>query len=57
MRNARPAIHRLAVAALLLCPAMAQTQALPAATALLDEAKAQAARDHRVIFAIFHASW
>jgi len=57
MRNARPAIQRLAVAALLLSPAAAQAQTPPAATALLDEAKGHAAPDHRIIFAIFHASW
>ncbi len=32
-------------------------QAPPAASVLLDQAKADAAANHHVVFAIFHASW
>lgn len=46
-----------AVAGVLLGAGLAYAQKPPSATALLDEAKAQARPDQRVIFAIFHASW
>lgn len=46
-------------AAVVLAGALAGADTLPSATTLLDQAKAQAqaAKDHRAIFAIFHASW
>jgi hypothetical protein len=53
--------HRMSVAgvipALLLGAALAQAQAPPSASTLLDQAKSQAAATHRSIFAVFHASW
>jgi len=46
----------LAMAAAALVTAMA-ADAPPSAATLLDHAKAEAARDHRAIWVIFHASW
>ena len=45
------------MSAAVLSAALSLAQTPRTATALLDEAKSQAARDQRAIFAIFHASW
>jgi hypothetical protein len=45
------------LAGLLLGAALAGAQTPRTATAILDEAKAQAAPNKRAIFTIFHASW
>ena len=44
-------------AAALFCTALVQAQQPPSAAAVLDQAKVQATQGHRVILAIFHASW
>jgi thiol-disulfide isomerase/thioredoxin len=49
--------HWIAFPALLLGAVLAHAQSPPSADSLLDQAKTQAAPDHRAIFAIFHASW
>lgn len=54
------AVTRLAIVILagaFLGGALAYAQQPPSAAALLDEAKAEAAKDHRDIVVIFHASW
>jgi len=49
--------RRTALAIVALVAAVTIQAQTPSATAILDEATALAARDHRAIFAIFHASW
>jgi hypothetical protein len=44
-------------AAALFCAALVQAQQPPSAAALMEAAKPQATQGHRVILAIFHASW
>ncbi len=44
-------------AAALLCAALARAQEAPSASAVMEQAKAQAAQSQRAIFAVFHASW
>jgi hypothetical protein len=46
------------LAGILFAAAMAGAQApQPTAAAILDEAKAKAASEHKAIWAIYHASW
>jgi hypothetical protein len=49
--------YRTIFAAALLGAALAYAQAPPSIGTLLDQARSQAAADHRAIFVIFHASW
>ena len=57
MRTSRRTIISMAVAAVLLSTAVAGAQTPHSASAVLDQARAQAVQGQRAIFAIFHASW
>jgi len=48
---------RRILAGVLLGAVLAGAQTQPSSSALLDQAKAQAAEGQRAVFAIFHASW